>query len=41
LCQTAPLLPPAAQQQNAMEYEWESTVSTAISSTSDCYCGSV
>jgi len=30
LCQTAPLLPPVAQQQNVTEYGWEDSTSTAI-----------
>jgi len=33
-CQTAPLLPSVAQQQNVMEYCWEGSASTAISPTS-------
>jgi len=32
-CQTAPLLPSATQQQNAMEYWWEGSTSTAIPQT--------
>ena len=34
LCQPTPLLPSVMQQQNVIEYWWESTASTAISPTS-------
>jgi len=33
-CQTAPLLPSVAQQQNVMGYWWEGSTCTAISPTS-------